>query len=68
MLDFNKYEVMSFDCYGTLIDWEEGILAALKPALTAHNVKLENEQILELYAEIETSAEKGEFVKYRGGP
>lgn len=44
MLDFKKYGVMSFDCYGTLIDWERGILAALKPVLTAHNVKLKDEQ------------------------
>ena len=25
MLDFNRYEWLSFDCYGTLVDWETGI-------------------------------------------
>ena len=25
MLDFNRYEWLSFDCYGTLVDWETGL-------------------------------------------
>ncbi|MEA1964473.1 MAG: haloacid dehalogenase type II [Candidatus Aerophobetes bacterium] len=65
MIDFNKYEVLSFDCYGTLIDWENGILTALKPSLAAYTINLSDEQILGLYAEIEPKVEKGEFVKYR---
>ncbi len=31
MIDWHKIEALSFDCYGTLIDWERGILAALQP-------------------------------------
>lgn len=65
MLDFNKYEVMSFDCYGTLIDWENGILEAIRPVFMAHNIKISDEHILKLYAEIESAIEKGEFIKYR---
>ncbi len=65
MFDFSKYEVLSFDCYGTLIDWETGIIAALKPILSAHNITLDDEQILELYVEIESHAEEGGYVKYR---
>lgn len=33
MLDFGRYKVLTFDCYGTLIDWESGILNALRPLL-----------------------------------
>ncbi|MEG4349676.1 hypothetical protein QUA74_08025 [Microcoleus sp. LAD1_D3] len=33
MLEFNQFEIVSFDCYGTLIDWERGILPALKHLL-----------------------------------
>lgn len=65
MLDFNKFEVLTFDCYGTLIDWENGILTALHPVLMAHGINLPEEKILELYAEIESQAERGKFVKYR---
>ncbi len=28
---FDGYDTLSFDCYGTLIDWETGIAAALRP-------------------------------------
>jgi hypothetical protein len=31
LLDFGKYEVVSFDCYGTLIDWEGGPLPDTPP-------------------------------------
>ena len=30
MIDFQQFEVLSFDCYGTLINWENGILSTLK--------------------------------------
>ncbi|TET43209.1 MAG: haloacid dehalogenase type II [Dehalococcoidia bacterium] len=66
MLDFDRFEVLSFDCYGTLIDWEEGILGALQPVLKAHNVDLTDEQALELYAELEPEAQReGQYVEYK---
>jgi len=34
-IDWAAVEVLSFDCYGTLIDWESGILASLRSALGA---------------------------------
>lgn len=65
MIDFSKYGVITFDCYGTLIDWESGMLAALKPLLAQHNVTLDDEQILEKYARFESDLEKGEYKQYR---
>lgn len=64
MIEIDNYEVLTFDCYGTLIDWESGILAALRP-MSVHNVNLSNEQILEIFAELETEQEKGEYLKYK---
>ncbi len=64
-LDFNSFEVLSFDCYGTLIDWETGILSALRPVLTSHNQTLDDERILKLYAKIESQLESGDYVSYR---
>ena len=34
-MKLHDFEVLTFDCYGTLIDWESGLLAALKPLLAA---------------------------------
>ncbi len=50
--------MLTFDCYGTLIDWESGITAALKPMLAIHNITLSDDQILTLYAEAEPKAQQ----------
>lgn len=65
MIDFNQYKALTFDCYGTLIDWENGILGVLKPLLLAHNTNLDNDQILELFAQFEAELERGDYIKYR---
>ena len=64
MLDFSNFEVLTFDCYGTLIDWETGILAALKPVLAAHGKSLPDEKLLEFYGDLEAEAEAGEYRPY----
>ncbi|MBD2508747.1 haloacid dehalogenase type II [Nostoc muscorum FACHB-395] len=65
MINFNQYIALTFDCYGTLIDWENGILGALKPLLLAHNTDLDDDRILELFAEFEAELERGDYIKYR---
>jgi 2-haloacid dehalogenase len=65
MLNFMDFRVLSFDCYGTLIDWESGILGAMRPILAAHHKSLPDSALLELYGELEAQAEEGEFRRYR---
>ncbi|MBN3878360.1 MULTISPECIES: haloacid dehalogenase type II [unclassified Nostoc] len=65
MIELNQYKALTFDCYGTLIDWENGILRVLKPLLLAHKTNLDDEQILNIFAEFEAEMEKGEYIKYR---
>jgi len=65
VIDFKKYDVLSFDCYGTLIDWESGILAGLRPILSAHHIRLDEEQLLKLFAETESAIEQGEYRSYK---
>ena len=65
MLDFSQFECLTFDCYGTLIDWESGILGAIRPILETHHRKLSDDGILELYAALESEEESGEYKKYR---
>jgi 2-haloacid dehalogenase len=64
-VDFSRFLVVSFDCYGTLIDWERGILGALRPILQAHDRDLDDASLLELYAELEGDAERGQYQPYR---
>jgi len=65
VINFKNYKAFSFDCYGTLIDWESGILGALRPVLSTHAIDLSDDEILELYSGMETGAEEGEYVRYR---
>ncbi|HKU23204.1 MAG TPA: haloacid dehalogenase type II [Terriglobales bacterium] len=64
MLPFSRFRALTFDCYGTLIDWETGLLGALRPILRAHGSKLRDEQILALYAELEPAAQNP-YRRYR---
>jgi 2-haloacid dehalogenase len=65
MLDFSRFEILTFDCYGTLIDWETGILAALHRILAAHNQSIDDATLLKLYGDFEQLSEQGEFHPYR---
>jgi 2-haloalkanoic acid dehalogenase type II len=51
------FKVLSFDCYGTLIDWEKGILASLQPLLRKTSNTLSEDAVLEAYAEAESAQE-----------
>ena len=60
-MKLSDYKVLTFDCYGTLIDWEAGIWDALQPLLMANGrsditrlAALESHAILEHKQEIET--------------
>jgi 2-haloacid dehalogenase len=65
MLDFTRFEVLTFDCYGTLINWEDGILACLRRILAAQGKNLDDATILGLYGDFEAEAEQGEYLRYR---
>jgi len=49
------FKVLSFDCYGTLIDWETGILAALRPLLRRAGVALDCDSVLAEFAAHESA-------------
>jgi 2-haloacid dehalogenase len=65
VLDLGQFEVLTFDCYGTLIDWEAGLLAAIRPMLAAHDVTVADDDLLERYARHESALEAGPYQPYR---
>jgi len=65
MLNFDQFRLLTFDCYGTLIDWESGIFSALRPILARHGKTISDSDLLRLYSEFEAEAEQGEFRPYR---
>jgi 2-haloacid dehalogenase len=65
LLDFSRFELLTFDCYGTLINWEDGILRCMHPLLAAHGKDTDDATILRLYGDFEARAEQGEYRRYR---
>jgi 2-haloacid dehalogenase len=64
-IDYGAFDALTFDCYGTLIDWEAGILAGLRAALGPHGVDGTDDGLLEGYAEAEARLENGPYLRYR---
>lgn len=64
-MDFSGIRHLTFDCFGTLIDWETGILRAVRPVLTVHGVRPDDQEILSTFASIESALEAGAFLRYR---
>ena len=65
MLDFTRYEIVTFDCYGTLINWEAGLLPALQRILAAHKKEINDAILLKLYGDFEQRAEGGTYQNYK---
>jgi 2-haloacid dehalogenase len=65
MFDFSGKEVLTFDCYGTLIDWETGILEPLRGIFEEHGVEASDDHLLEAHARHETRWEAGPYLPYR---
>jgi 2-haloalkanoic acid dehalogenase type II len=58
MPDVTKFTTLTFDCYGTLIDWERGILAELRPWLDRHGRRdLDDNTLLETFGTVEAACE-----------
>jgi 2-haloalkanoic acid dehalogenase type II len=54
-MKISDFKVLSFDCYGTLVDWECGILTALRPLAHRAGVTLDGEAMLTEFAALEAA-------------
>ena len=59
------YDVITFDCYGTLIDWERGIRDAFAALAAATRLPVDLDAVLKLYVEIEAGVEAEAYRSYR---
>ena len=64
-MELSRVRCLSFDCYGTIVDWETGILDALRPVFSRHGVGMDDDEALRGFAEAEAVAEAGPFRRYR---
>ena len=64
----DRFEAITFDCYGTLIDWRPGILKAVRRVFISHGVpgsRISDQEILERYNQLESEAEHPPYRRYR---
>jgi 2-haloacid dehalogenase len=57
MSRLTDFSTLTFDCYGTLVDWERGILAELKPWALKHRLAIDDGGLLEAFGQIEAHCE-----------
>jgi len=65
VIDFSAVDALTFDCYGTLIDWETGLLRTLGPMVATRGIQVADDRLLETYARHESSLEAGPYVGYK---
>lgn len=60
MAHLTDYRVLTFDCYGTIVDWESGVLSALNPLLEANGAagSFSREHLLKTYHECEAAQQR----------
>src|SRR6478752_2041727 len=64
-MGFDSIRLITFDCYGTLIDWESGMLAAMRPMFLRDGPAVPDAQLLKHYGEAEAALEAGPYLPYR---
>jgi len=57
-LDLTRFKALSFDCYGTLIDWEAGMAAVLAPWAREQGLDVSDEALLLAYGDHEAAVER----------
>jgi 2-haloacid dehalogenase/putative hydrolase of the HAD superfamily len=65
MTALTQPDIITFDCYGTLIDWEAGIVNAFQSEAQRDGIGLESAEILKHYAKEEPTVEGGAYRSYR---
>ena len=65
LVDFGRFEALTFDCYGTLIDWETGLTNAFVPIFRGRGIETAGDEVLERFAVHEAAAEAGPYRRYR---
>ena len=65
MLSFQHATALTFDCYGTLIDWEAGILQAIHSVVEPRGIHLSDDDLLARFAAVESPIQQGTFKNYR---
>ena len=63
-LDLTEFNALTFDCYGTLIDWESGIVNAIRPILEHHGIQASDAEVLAIFSKHESVIQQPPYKRY----
>jgi 2-haloacid dehalogenase len=64
-IDSDRYHALTFDCYGTMIDWEAGLMGYIQPLLEAHDAHAVPSFVLDFFGKTEAKLQAGPYQPYR---
>jgi len=64
-MDFKQFEILSFDCYGTLIDWRSSVLKIIQPVLLEYSIDLTEKEAFHLFLEADKGIISNDYITYR---
>ncbi len=64
-MDYTQFEILSFDCYGTLIDWKRSILDIIHPVISDYSLDIPREDLFRLFLEIDREYTIKDYTSYK---
>ena len=64
-MDYSKIRLLSFDCYGTLIDWQKAVQDILEPFFNQYGLSFTREEIFEAFLRADRKLEGDKYLPYR---
>ena len=64
-MEFSNIQLLSFDCYGTLVDWKNSVLDLLETCMLANNVNISREELFEIFLQEDRKMITEEYRSYR---
>jgi 2-haloacid dehalogenase len=64
-MNFNQFRLLSFDCYGTLIDWKTSIQNILKPVIGSYSLDISKDQLFDLYLKADQKCISEDYRPYQ---
>jgi 2-haloacid dehalogenase len=63
-MNFSQFKLISFDCYGTLVDWKRSLRDILNPFITRHKLDISTDKLYELFLNADQKNTTCEYKPY----
>jgi 2-haloacid dehalogenase/putative hydrolase of the HAD superfamily len=63
-IDFGSFEALTFDCYGTLIDWETGVYEAFQKEADRDGFTINRDELIPRFIDVQREIQRGSYELY----